>query len=225
MSDVPEAYYRMQEASGLIQDSSGNARHATASSGTPTYGQASPVITDPTAKAISFSSAYFRIPDFNLGDAFAFEMWFNRTSLGTTVVPFSLGGANSPVWFFDSANSNKLSIAKSGASVLAASTITPSATTWYHAVWSKADAVNNIYIDGVDRTGTVTDQTMANTGEEVYIGSDWNGTFTYSGLLTEVAFYNEPLSAARVLAHYNAALTDTQYTYKNMQIVRSNLRW
>ena len=64
VADSPAAYYRMQEASGLIQDSSGNANHASASGGTATYQQTSPVVSDASAKAISFSGDdYFSIPD------------------------------------------------------------------------------------------------------------------------------------------------------------------
>ena len=56
----PWSYYKMDEASGLIQDSSGNGRHATSSAGSIAYGAAA--ITTKRTKSIEFDGGRFVIP-------------------------------------------------------------------------------------------------------------------------------------------------------------------
>lgn len=57
---APFAYYPMDDASGLIQDASGNGNHASSVSGTPLYAQ-SPITTK-AGNSIRFNGAHFVIP-------------------------------------------------------------------------------------------------------------------------------------------------------------------
>ena len=75
MADSPVAYYRMDEASGLIQDSSGNGNNATVLNGTtPTYSEPGALESDPASTSIDFDltfDTYFDIPSditLDLGD-------------------------------------------------------------------------------------------------------------------------------------------------------------
>lgn len=54
------AYYKMDDASGLIQDSSGNGNHATSSSGTISYAEAA--LTAKVGNSIEFDGGHFVIP-------------------------------------------------------------------------------------------------------------------------------------------------------------------
>jgi len=56
----PWSYYPMTDAAGLIQDASGNARHATGVVGTPLYHQ--PGLTSKRTFSIKFDAAYFVLP-------------------------------------------------------------------------------------------------------------------------------------------------------------------
>ena len=59
-----------------------------------------------------------------------------------------------------------------------------------------------IYVDGAAATGRVTPQTLASTLEPLVFGSsDASG---FIGSIDEAAIYRTALSAARILAHYQA---------------------
>jgi hypothetical protein len=210
LADAPKAYYRMQEASGLIQDSSGNGNHATSSTGTATYQQVGPITSDPSDFSIFFNADDFIIPDdvdIDFGDIVTVEAWLYRDDTGTTRA-FTGRGSNALTLFILDADS-KLGAAKAGVAIIVYSTIALSTSTWYHVAYTKSGATSKIYIDGVDRTGTVTDATLADPGAGVpmRVGADYNGTLTWLGGLDEVAFYSTALSEARIQAHYNAATT------------------
>lgn len=97
------AYYPMDDASGLIQDASGNANHASSSSGTRTYAQ-SP-LTSKVGNSIQFDGGHFVIPkpggigDMTTDAAEWTMFWLERISAyvgtgstGNTAVPRILMG-------------------------------------------------------------------------------------------------------------------------------------
>jgi len=90
--------------------------------------------------------------------------------------------------------------------VICNSTIALVENSWYHVVYTKNGASSHIYINGVDRTDTVTNQTLVNVASDLVIAQDYGLGFPWYGALSEVAFYPTELSQARVLAHYEAAL-------------------
>jgi hypothetical protein len=65
---------------------------------------------------------------------------------------------------------------------------------------TKSGATSKLYIDGVDVTGTVTDQTLVDNATSLLL----DGTPQYHGHLDEMAIYNTALSAATVQDHYRA---------------------
>ena len=69
----------------------------------------------------------------------------------------------------------------------------------------KSGAIVRLYIDGVDRTRTVTNRTIANTSSSLNIGRDTGGSEFFPGLIDEVAIYNVELSAALVQQHFKAS--------------------
>jgi concanavalin A-like lectin/glucanase superfamily protein len=96
---------------------------------------------------------------------------------------------------------NRLTLRKPGTADIVSSTIAISDTTsWHHVVATKNGTASRLYIDGVDVTGTVTDQTLVNTVDALQI----SGSPRFAGSIDEVAVYNSVLSAAAVLDHYKA---------------------
>ncbi len=224
LADSPKAYFRMAEASGLIQDSSGLAHHATVATGTATYQQASPITSDASDFSIDFSSDNFSIPnhaDLTFGDTLTAEAWVYRADLGVTRVISGRGGT-ALTWGVDGAN-DKIFTAKADTGAICYSSITLAASTWYHVVYTKATSTNTLYINGVDVTSSVTNQTLASPAVPLIVGADYNGTLPWAGRLDEVAFYATALSSARVSAHYAAAATVV--SGGEVRPVASPLRW
>ncbi len=213
LADSPKVYYRMQEASGLPQDSSGLAHHVTAATGTQVfaYHAGGPLATDASDYAIGWSggSGGFSTPDhadLDLGDVMTAEAWIYRADLGVTRV-ITAKGVNALTWGIDAATGN-LFIAKANVAVICLSSVAISTSTWTHVAYTKNGATNFVYINGADRTGTVTNQTLASTATAQFIGTDYDGTsYAWYGSLDEVALYATALSQARIQAHYNAAFT------------------
>jgi hypothetical protein len=208
LADAPIAYYRLAEASGNIQDSSGGARHGDEVHAAPTYQATGPILSDSTDKAMTIHSSgpdWFHIPwtaGWDIGDVGTLEIWIKRADSATTEQVIVTRDQSIYIGLINS----RLFIAKSGVAGIAQSTTTiTDTTTWHHCVVTKNAGTVKQYIDTVDVTGTVTNSTWANTVTTgISIGADAGGT-PYNGGLDEVAVYGTALSSARVTAHYNAA--------------------
>jgi hypothetical protein len=212
LADAPAAYFRMDQVSGLLADSTANGNHNTLVTGTATYSQPSLIASDLASTSVRFTGSQdFRSDDsatLDLGDVFTLECWGKRDATQGTVQTMICKdvGAYQLAWFTD----NKLILARNGVAIIVSSTLAiTDTTTAHHLVCTKNGATVKLYIDGVDRTGTVTNSTFVNNTSQLTIGS--NGALTpgelYSGWLDEVAVYPTALSLARVQAHYNAAVS------------------
>jgi hypothetical protein len=73
---------------------------------------------------------------------------------------------------------------------------------WHHVVIVSTGADTRFYFDGVLKWTNPTIMT-AHPGDRLYVGGWATGLWDF--FISEVAFYGTALSAARVLAHYNAA--------------------
>lgn len=217
------AYWRMGEASGLIQDSKGT-NHASVFGGTPGYGVAGG--TTDGNKAISFNgSSWFVVPDANaldFGDwPFSIEFWLKRASLNTTEVFLSKGNQFEVVMD----GSNAFYLANGSTPAVWSPTITD--TVWHHYVITRAGSAGStcfVYQDGVDRTGARGGSLFTSNALPWTIGGrgtlrglvditlpelDENPdprvpSYMLVGSLDEIALYNVVLTPAQVLAHWNA---------------------
>jgi hypothetical protein len=100
---------------------------------------------------------------------------------------------------------NKVYLRKSGTGDIVASTATIADTTnWHYVVATKNGATVKLYVDGVDVTGTVTNQTIASNTQPLRIGKDGPNSAWFYGSIDDAAVYGTALSAARVQAHYEA---------------------
>ena len=215
LADTPIVYYRMNDASGNPQDSSGNALHITGSTGAGSvaYGEASPITSDPAAASIRFfPDETFTRPDdplLDLGDVVTMECWFKNNLLGNGGVIIDKGANAYEMLLW---TDNKYNLSKGGVGEIAESSVID--LNWHHAAITKNGASYFIYIDGVeDTTDVLGNLTLTNATDQLCIGNVAGTGFGISGWLAELAIYPTALSQERVLAHYEAATAETQSFY------------
>lgn len=209
LADSPLVFLRTQDVSGDLTDSSGNSHTAVFQSGSPNYAQPGAVPSDANSKSVDINSAttdWWSIPYnavFDVGDVWTIECWLKRATTGTGEQTICIRDQG----FYLGLITNQLFMAKTNVAGIAKSTVTITDTVlFHHCVNTKNGASVHQYIDGIDVTGTVTNATTTNgTTPDIRIGSDAGGT-AYDGNLAELAIYATELSAARVLAHYNAGI-------------------
>jgi hypothetical protein len=208
VNDGPVGWWPLSDTVGSSSavDSSGNAHPGTATD--VTFGTAGHRPDGATVGSFNGSTSRVVIADaasFHLGDVCSLECWVKRSSvsLGAIVVLFD-GNTNAVVLQIDT--DNKIRVAKSGGSQIVKSTVALSdTTTWHHIVYTKNGSSSKLYVDGVDVTGTVTDQTLANSNGLTIAATTALGNF-YPGALSDVAYYSYALSAATVIAHYTSGI-------------------
>jgi len=218
-ADTPNAYWRLGEASGFPQDSSGGAHNATATGGTPTYGVAGALVRDGnTAITFNGTTNYFDVPDssgLNFADVLTAECWFklsDRTVGATQFVrrggtgAYSFGYAGDAATGFNVANT--VFLARTGTGAIASSTQTiTDTTTWHHAVVTKNGSTVKIYIDGVEGTNVNNPQTLIDQSATLRIGANQGGSEFFEGTLDELALYNYALTQTQVSDHYRLGST------------------
>lgn len=213
LADGPRGYWRMNETSGLIQDSSGNANHAVAQGGTPIYRAESPIISDSTSRSIIFNgtSNWFGVLDHNtldLGDVFTLEAWV-KTPLPTGAgEQWGIVSKDAGAYYMRVYETGQLEILRNSVADIAWTDVAVDDTRWWHCVVTKSGATVAQYVNGVDETGAVTNSTCANNTAGLTVGGSSDAAEFFRGNLTEVAVYPTALSQARVVAHYSAAFTD-----------------
>lgn len=211
LADSPVAYWRLGEASGTTAaDSSGNGRTGTYlpnSGGAWTGGSqgvAGPLVGDAdTAVRCTASSGYVSVAN-NAAlrpAAFSLELWL-KTTAGGIVMNY----ANGPAY---AGYGVRVYLGLPGFYVGAGAWLDgPAAVNngqWHHVVGTYAAGTSTLYVDGAQvatgsRTASLTDAVA------LLIGRDSAGNVEACSY-DEVAVYGTALSAARVLAHYNAGTT------------------
>lgn len=209
LADTPNGYWHLGESASPWADSSGNA-HNVVTVNSPTASQLSLVASQPSDLAVKCTGTNFlqsaAVASYDLGDVFTLELWVKRNN-ASDANPLGLINKGANAYYLRINNStNKLELLKATVAVIVASTTTIADTNAHHVVATKnAGTSCNLYIDGADVTGTVTNATCTNTATNLFIGSD-NGTEVGNCTVDEVAIYPTVLSATRVLAHYQAGL-------------------
>ena len=220
--DNPVHWWRLGETSGTVIDSGSGADDGT-TTGTVTR-DVTGLITSAAGDdgAVSFAaSAYVSgALDAGLPNVFTLEAWVTMPPSGATFITFfstkaavgggiSIGVARSAS---AGSNHNVKAYIYDGAlydHVLASvDSVVAAGGGPYHIVWTRAGtttASNKVYVNGVDATGTnPTAQAIVQVDTTFYIGGFEGATETWIGTVDEVAIYSTALSAARVLAHYQA---------------------
>ncbi len=207
LADSPVAYYRMGEPSGSVIDETGG------SSGSVVGTATRDVSGVPAADdgAIDFAATgYVSIPHqskLNLGDGpLSLELWIKITALppgGGEAKLIDKGGSGAYQVLL--ADNGQVPLSKAGVAEIGKSTTTLSVGPWHHIVITKNGSTTKIYLNGVDRSGTMTDQTLTDTTGALILGRNRNTVNDpFNGAMDEVALYNSVLSPTRVAAHYAA---------------------
>jgi hypothetical protein len=204
LADTPVAYWRLGEATGTVAtDQAGT--NAGQYRGGFTLGQPGALVGDAdTATRIDGTSGYISVANsasFSLGDVLSLEAWVKRSTLGTDQRIFHKGSGWALLRF---TTTNRVLFAKSSGGDITTSTVAITDTTrWHHIVATKNGTTVRLYVDGVDATGPVANQTVVNTTSSLNIGRDTGGSQYFNGLIDDAAIYRQALSPTRVRAHYN----------------------
>lgn len=203
VTDNPLSYWRLNESSGTAAADAVGANTGTYV-GSPTLG-ASGALADATLKAVTLSgsSQYISVPDaasLDTGDVMTLELWVKRTTLGTLQVLVDKGTSS---YRLQLSTADTVQLTRAG-TVIATSTVALSDTTqFHHVVATKNGATVKIYINGVDRTGAVSNQTLLDSPDPLRIGTASPTAANHAAAaVDEVAVYGSALSPARVLAHF-----------------------
>jgi hypothetical protein len=196
------SYWRLGEPSGNPAcDSFGS--NAGSYQGGYSLGRVGALAGDPdTAVALDGSTGQVSVPhasSLDVGDSFTVEAWVRRNSFGAPdYQAIASQGANAWLVAFNAGNRLVLRQAKVGDLVSSTTTVTD--TGWHHVAVTKNGSSVHLYIDGVDRTGSVRNRTMANNTLPLSIGQS-SGTSYFDGTLDEVALYGTALGASTIAAH------------------------
>jgi hypothetical protein len=213
LADSPLAYWKLDETTGTnAADSSGNG-HAGTYEGSPTLGVA-PLIT--TGKSVTFGTSkdvavasVFSIP--TATSPFTFEAWIKTATVATRPIISgrNSGSANANL-DFEVRNTGTLSITprdNAGAGIVTVqSPGVVNDNVRHHVVATRSAAkLWTLYIDGASvATGSDTMGTGITNLDLAYIAFEGRNLVYFDNTIDEVAVYQTALSAARVLAHWNA---------------------
>lgn len=221
VADSPIGYYRMNEASGYIQDSSGNANHATSSWGTFAYSDPGLLAgTDDTA--IGFDRTLNPVQvipytAFQVDDIFTIEAWLQRGDLNTASFYWYFGNrpGSGDGWMLGFNASGQLMFFVYYNGGASSQTIYLSSETFedtdpHHIVITKNGSTTVAYGDGSTLTkASGTDYTLGSYTNNWGIGNagDAQGSSQFDGTIDEFAIYDYALTSTQVSDHYTAGTT------------------
>lgn len=208
LADAPVVYYNMDQASGSLIDSSGNSNLGNIGPATPRYQLPGPIFSDPPSNfAVGFSGDDYYQPNNSASissvvDVFTAEAWVRRAAIGVTGTIFHWGSNALHVRIMAD---NTVQLSNGDVADIVNSNTTITDTLWHYIVVTKNGATVRIYIDAVDRTGSVSNSTMTGNSGDRFIGSSYIPSQFMVGDMARLAVYATALSAARVLVHYRLA--------------------
>jgi len=213
LADGPVAYWRMDDTTSNMADSSGHANNGRYA-GTYALGQTGAIAGDGNT-AVGFdgqSGAASVVSSTTLQvNTVTIELWVNKrtdTEYGAYVVKnFEAGGGAGTGWFelLNSHHDGRLEfrVTSDGVPTLVSSS-TLALNTWYYVVATYDGAVAKFFVNGkLDSTLKVT-AIPKQTADPLFIGRRTDGLFN-SAVIDEVAIYPVALSADRIAAHWRAA--------------------
>jgi hypothetical protein len=204
LADNPTLYWKLNEASGAVAvDSSGNGRNGT-KSGNAQGSRTGPVAGDDAtdcdgAAGTVITSTY---NPFTNGTVRTFEAWVLRDGISNDGIfgssaQFMARAEGASTVRFDSDTTGGFDATWAGVTL---------DTTWHHIVlvFDEPGDTVELFYDGVSQTAKAfTGQWQATPGN--FQVARRGGSDPLDGGLAHVAVYESALSAARILAHYNAA--------------------
>jgi acid phosphatase type 7 len=201
-------YWRLGEPSGTVAcDFTGHNNGSYV--GGFTLGVPGAISGDPdTAVGLDGSTGQVSVPaaeSLNVGDTFTIEGWVKRGSSKTGVNQVIASKQNG-AWVLMFNESDRLTLRRSTVGDAAVAKVaTTDTSTWHYVAATKSGSSVHLYLDGVDVTGTVTNQTMANNTQPLVMGQS-TATAYLKGSVDEVALYSTVLTSSQIIQHYNAGV-------------------
>jgi len=197
LSDTPSALWMLDDLSGSACVETVAGLGATLA-GTYSRAQAGPAGIGGKATQLT-SNAYAATAATTTLDAatLSIEFWFNQSN--STGSPVAYGSVN---YFRAQAYQNKINTIFSNANKLSSAAYTLNA--WHHAVAVVTPTGLKTYIDGALSASNANAYPSQTASNVIYLGVGYQNTEYFQGLLAAIAIYKYELSAAQVLAHYNA---------------------
>jgi hypothetical protein len=143
----------------------------------------------------------------NIRSAVTVEAWAKYNSYNGGAQAYSVIAVKGPPWTFLMENPNnkiRFRVSVGGVDVNANDSVAHELNRWYHFVGTYDGANIRIYKDGVQVGITPQTGTLDMNDNTAKIGTYTGTTYNFNGTIDEVGIYNRSLSAAEVLAHYNA---------------------
>jgi hypothetical protein len=219
LARAPLGYWRFGEAAGTTASDSSGRGHDGSYGGGFVLGQPGALALDGDS-AVRLSAVspagVVSVPHrstLNAGDTLSVETWVRLSSppspgsIGANIVTKGTGSIVLRIL-----PSGVLSLRRSSGGEIAQSTVPLVAGGgWQHVVAVKAGDDVRLYVDGVDVTGPVSDETLTNSTQPLLISNEQpsQGREGIDGLLDEFVYYGEALSPAVVAAHYAAGSEGT----------------
>jgi hypothetical protein len=238
LEDEPVAYWRLNDRSGTRAVDGTGSRHHGVYEGSPTLAQTGAL--NSTNTAVDFDGVDDNV---NLGDnaalaftgAFSVEAWIKYTAVGQLVIISKIDSSGSG-WELRLNGSGQIvfrALTAAGATVFSINT-TPAFndSDWHlvQATWNGTTSANGVklYVDGaLEVQGTASAGTIGTPTDPARIGARrTTPAGFFDGMIDEVAAYDYELSAARCLAHFEAAdveeVTITLFTGRMTDITPSS---
>lgn len=211
LADSPVFYFPCDDQGRDLLDQSGHRYLATyvTYANQAVYGQVGPITSQSPNNAVYFNNlpTVFRIvqnASLGVADVFTTEGWIRRRRTGVFEECMINMNTNAP---FMSIKNDLLHLSLAGVGDCVDSTVSITDTTkWHHCAITKNAGTVKVYLDSVDVTGSVTPRTFSSSLNDASLGGDLGvPSFVAQADLACLALYPTALSAARVLAHYQAA--------------------
>jgi hypothetical protein len=210
LGDAPWAYWRLGEASGNLNDATGNGRSITVSSATGlTYSVAGPLVHDPdTAMSSDGTNSTQAYTATALYAPWTFECWAKPNTTANNAVAGSRFSSNGWDMQLDVSGGKVHCDLGDGGSTwynTAADATVTWGSGWHHIVLVVSSGTYWIYFDGVQAaTGSTTGGALTDSSHQVGLFGSGSGNPRYNGSVDECAIWLSNLTAAQIYQHYEA---------------------
>lgn len=145
----------------------------------------------------------------DLGDGpFTIELWMRMVDPLDPDGQFFLSKGSSSYGIRNSPSTHRAWLMRSGSTLVADAQKQVNSTAWHHVVYTKNGSARTAFIDGIETTISVANQTLSNNSSVLTFGRYPPNAPTdepFQGWLAYVAFYTRILGSEEVYAHYKAA--------------------
>ncbi len=209
LADSPLAYWKLQDASGAPQDSSGNGNHITTVDGTHGYHDPGPM----SDFGIIYNGGVrsLRSPIVSsLVNNISVEYWMKPKLISANSQSIFVWDSNTTSWYSVMDTDQKMWLRLQSSTVSSSKTATVFAlNSWYHVVIVRDAGTWKFYVNGaIDTANASTAAPNTPTGSATYFGAA-GGSMQI--VLAHIAMYGSALSAAQIAAHYSASATPSVF--------------